>query len=224
MKTGRSVAEGESKETLLANCEHCEATVAGVVEGSYQRYIDGPDCSYKWSLLKRPSCQSPILVAQDDEDARYMEEPDEPWSKPKRLYPLMSDRQLGFAVPEPIRAAFAEARACYTEARAHTACAIMCRKVLEGICESHGATGGNLAQRLKQLSESGQLDKRLFEWTDAVRLVGNEAAHDVNITVSREDAGDLLDLAEAVAEYLYTIKEKFEAFNKRRSAKASGKS
>jgi hypothetical protein len=58
--------------------------------------------------------------------------------------------------------------------------------------------------------------------TDATRLVGNEAAHDVNITVSREDASDLLDLAEAVAEYLYTIKEKFESFSKRRSTKRGG--
>ena len=216
------MADGDSKETLLATCEHCEATVAGIVEGSYNRYIDEPGYSLRWSLLSCPSCQSPILVSQDDEDARYMDEPGDVWSKPTRLYPSLSDRQLGFAVPGPIRAAFAEARACYNEAKAYTACAIMCRKVLEGVCESHGASKGTLAQRLKQLSDSGQLDKRLFEWTDAMRLVGNEAAHDVNITVSREDASDLLDLAEAVAEYLYTIKEKFESFSKRRSAKPSG--
>jgi hypothetical protein len=67
------VADGESKETLLATCEHCEATVAGIVEGSYQRYIDEPGYSLRWSLLSCPSCQSPILVSQDDEDARYMD-------------------------------------------------------------------------------------------------------------------------------------------------------
>jgi hypothetical protein len=152
------VVEDDSKETLLATCEHYEATVAGVVEASYQRYIDGLDCSFRWSLLSCPACQSPILVSQDDEDSRYDEEAQEAWSKPKRLYPLPSDRQLGFAVLEPIRTAFAEARACYTEARTYTACASMCRNVLEGV-ESHGATSGSLAQRLRQLSETGQLDK-----------------------------------------------------------------
>lgn len=209
---------------MLVACEICDATVAGVVEGHYQRYADEPGFSVRWSLLSCPACDMPILVSQDDEDARYMDgEPSgDVWSKPVRLYPALGDRQLGSAVPEPIRMAFAEARACYTEARAYTACAIMCRKVLEGVCESHGASKGSLAQRLQQLSDSGKLDKRLFEWTDAMRLVGNEAAHDVSITVSREDASDLLDLAEAVAEYLYTIKEKFEAFHKRRAAKTGG--
>ena len=44
--------------------------------------------------------------------------------KPVRLYPDIADRHLGLAVPEPIREAFSKARACFTEARAYTACAI----------------------------------------------------------------------------------------------------
>jgi hypothetical protein len=45
----------------------------------------------------------------------------------------------------------------------------------------------------------------------------------VKVTVSREDAGDLLDLTEAVLEYLYTFKEKFEAFQKRRKTRGETK-
>ena len=218
------MAEKASKETIVVPCAQCEASVAGTVQGSYEVFANEPGFHVRWSLLSCPSCDSAVLVVQDDEDASYGQDSGERWGKPTRLYPEMDERQLGSAVPSPIRAAFSEARACYKEAKAYTACAIMCRKVLEGVCESHGATSGSLAQRLKQLSDSGQIDKRLFEWTDAMRLVGNEAAHGVSITVSREDASDLLDLAEAVAEYLYTVKEKFESFSKRQAAKkASGK-
>jgi hypothetical protein len=209
----------DKNETMLVECGVCEATVAAVVEGSYDRYIEGPGYAIRWSLLSCPVCVTPIVVAQDDDDARYVDGEGDRWGRPSRLYPTAPDRQLGVAVPAPIRTAFAEARACYTEAKAYTACAIMCRKVLEGVCNSHGAATGTLASRLKQLSDSGQLDKRLFEWTTALRMVGNEAAHDVDITVSREDAGDLLDLAEAVAEYLYTFKEKFDNFQARRAQK-----
>jgi hypothetical protein len=211
------VPGGASKEAIAVPCAQCEANVAATVQGRYQVYGEEPGFNVRWSLLRCPSCDSAILVVQDDEDGSG-----ETWGKPTRLYPDMEDRQLGLAVPNPIRSAFAEARACYKEAKAYTACAIMCRKVLEGVCESHGASGGSLAQRLKKLSDSGQIDKRLFEWTDAMRLVGNEAAHGVSDTVSREDASDLLDLAEAVAEYLYTVKEKFDSFSKRRAAKKAG--
>ena len=211
-----------SKETILVPCAECEATVTGTVEGSYEEYAEEPGFHVRWSLLRCPSCKSAVLIVQDDEDSRFGMGSGDRWGNPTRLYPETDDRQLGAAVPSPIRAAFAEARACYKEAKAYTACAIMCRKVLEGVCESHGASSGSLAQRLKQLSDSGQIDKRLFEWTDAMRLVGNEAAHGVSATVSREDASDLLDLAEALAEYLYTIKEKFDAFSKRQADKKPG--
>lgn len=211
-----------SKETILVPCAECEAVVGGTVEGSYEEYAEEPGFHVRWSLLRCPSCKSAVLIVQDDEDASLGMGSGDRWSNPTRLYPDIDDRQLGTAVPGAIRATFSEARACYKEAKAYTACAIMCRKVLEGVCESHGATSGSLAQKLKQLSESGQIDRRLFEWTDAMRLVGNEAAHGVSATVSREDASDLLDLAEAVAEYLYTVKEKFDSFSKRQATKKAG--
>ncbi len=213
------MSEKKEKETMLVACEHCEARVSATVQGSFSSYIEGPDYSFKYSLLQCPICKSPMLVQQNDEEARWgnpEDYNDNPWSVPERIYPEPERGQLGLSVPDPIRKAFAEAYACYANGKAYTACAIMCRKVLEGICGTHGAEGNNLAARLKNLSDKGILDKRLYEWITTLRTVGNEAAHDVEVTVSRDDAKDLLDLAEAVSEYLYTFKEKFEAFKKRR--------
>jgi hypothetical protein len=206
-----------ARETMVIACSNCDARVSATVEGAYEVFADGPDVTLRFTLLRCPECDVPILASQDDEDARYLGgDGSEPWGKPTRMYPEPDKNQLGSAVPASIRKAFTEARSCFSNGHAYTACAIMCRKVLEGICDSHNAKGRNLAERLKYLSDHGELDKRLYDWITTLRLVGNEAAHDVKVTVSREDANDLLDLTEAVAEYLYTFRVKFEAFQERR--------
>ena len=217
------MADKKAKETIVVTCESCAARVAGTVEGSYVEYVDEPGFAVRHSLLKCPKCGEPILVWQDDEDARYAQDGEDVdrWSNAKQIYPVENARQLGTSVPDPIRKAFAEALSCFREAKAYTASAIMCRKVLEGVCDSYSAKGGNLASRLKNLADAGKLDKGLYEWSTTVRMAGNEAAHDVSVTVSQEDASDLLDLAEAVAVYLFTFKEKFENFKKRREKQAA---
>ena len=117
--------------------------------------------------------------------------------------------------PEPIQVALDEAFRCY-RSRAYTAAAIMCRKTLEGVCDSHGVSGGNLAGRLKAMQTSGLIDNRLFEWSDALRVAGNEAAHGVGTTVSQQDARDLLDFTTAIIDYLFSYRDQFEKFRARR--------
>lgn len=215
------MAKPHPKETFLVTCDTCNARVSATVEGSFQEYADEPGITVRYALLKCPECKTPLLAAQDDEDSAYTPGYNgQRWSNTTRLFPEDAKNQLGISVPEPIRRAHSEARSCFDHAQAYTACAIMCRKVLEGICESYGAKTGSLAQRLKVLSDHGELDKRLYEWITTLRVAGNEAAHDVNVTVPRDDARDLLDLTEAVAEYLYTFREKFEAFQKRRKVRS----
>ncbi|MFO1248910.1 MAG: DUF4145 domain-containing protein [Alphaproteobacteria bacterium] len=216
--------KAKEKETIIIHCDHCEAKVAATVEGEYDKHFDEIDFAMRYTLLRCPECHIAMLGAQDDEESRYSPlglEDDDRWSRATRLFPASDQRKLGTAIPEPIRQTFAEALDCFEKSKSYTASAIMCRKVLEGVCDSHGAKKGNLATRLKDLYDKGELDKRLFDWITALRIAGNEAAHDVNVTVSREDAGDLLDLTEAVAEYLYTFKEKFDEFQKRRKSKGS---
>jgi hypothetical protein len=51
--------------------------------------------------------------------------------------------------PPPVQVALDEAFRCY-RSRAYTAAAIMCRKTLEGVCESHGVSGRSLAGMLRR--------------------------------------------------------------------------
>ncbi len=93
----------------------------------------------------------------------------------------------------------------------------MCRRTLEGICAHHNMQGGNLVKKLQQLRADGVIEQRLFEWADSLRMVGNEAAHDVTSTVSKEDARDLLDFTRALVEYIFTFTESFRKFQERRA-------
>ncbi|MFC1938942.1 DUF4145 domain-containing protein [Chloroflexota bacterium] len=122
--------------------------------------------------------------------------------------------------PKILNSAFEEARRCF-RAKAYTATAVMCRKTLEGICKERGISGKNLAASLKQMRENSVIDSGLYEWADALRISGNEAAHGVEVTFSREDAHDILDFSRALLEYIFTFREKFEQFQKRRKMERS---
>lgn len=72
-------------------------------------------------------------------------------------------------------------------------------------------------RRLEQLKESGKIDGRLLEWSQALRLLGNEGAHFSEKVVTEDDAADALALAEALMDYLYVYSTQFEKFKQRRA-------
>jgi hypothetical protein len=88
---------------------------------------------------------------------------------------------------------------------------------MEGLCKDQGATANNLMQALRQLKDSGVIDDRLFEWSDALRLTGNIAAHGVEFKVAREDAEDVLAFTEAIVDYVFAYRARFEEFKLRRA-------
>jgi hypothetical protein len=128
---------------------------------------------------------------------------------------------VSVAIPNSLRLAYEEARSCF-RAKAYTATAIMCRKTLEGIADENKITARNLGIALKEMKDKGIIENRLYEWADALRISGNEAAHGVNSQVSRQDANDILEFTHALLEYVFTFQEKFEQFKKRqRSSKTA---
>ena len=95
----------------------------------------------------------------------------------------------------------------------------MCRKTLEGLCDSQEVKSKNLATGLKILKEKGIIDQRLFDWADALRITGNEAAHGVDFSLDREDAQDVLDFVEAILDYVFVYRKRFDDFVERRKAR-----
>lgn len=197
---------------MLLECTNCEAVVDAVVLKEYDdEDEEGPPAT--WYFCKCPRCPQPILAYkfffEGEEDA------------PTRAYPAVRQRQLGVAVPQPIQAAFDEAVICF-KSKAYTASAIMCRKTLEGLCDAHGAKAGNLSRNLAKLQKDGVIEKNLYEWAEALRISGNEAAHGVSTTISRSDCENILEFTEALAQYVFTYRDKFAKFKARRDPQFKG--
>ena len=132
------------------------------------------------------------------------------------LYPT-SDRRGIPGLPEPARRAYESAQSCFSTGNFEP-CVVMCRKCLEAICVSFGVQKGSLADRLRQLRDTGRIEVRLYEWADQLRLVGNDAAHDLDIHISKQDAVDSLDFVEAILLYVFALDQRFRHFRARRQA------
>ena len=132
------------------------------------------------------------------------------------LYPGVPE-SLDSSVPTAIADSYLEARRAFGQAAAFTGAAILCRRTLEGICKDRGAAGGNLKSKLLDLKTKGIIEPRLHEWADEVlRGLGNDAAHDVGQTISKDDAQDALEFTKAIIEYLYVFEAAFQRFKGRR--------
>ena len=187
---------------MILECKRCEALVNAEFVAKYDAENE---VSTIYSLFKCPKCRSPFLT---DEDLI---------SNASCLYPR-PDLRVNPNLPAPLKAAYEEATACF-KSKAFTATAIMCRKTLEGICAEHSTTGRSLVSSLKELKDKGIIENRLYEWAEALRISGNEAAHDVNVTTSAADAKDLIEFTNALLEYVFTFRDKFEEFKRRRAAR-----
>lgn len=191
---------------MILRCEECRALVTTTVVASYRASHEFAP-TVQFSFCRCPKCNAPFLVIQEEDF------PDG-WREPQRLFPV-EEESLGYDVPETIRAAFEEAVRCMG-AGAHTASAIMCRKVTEGVCVAHGVKNRTLAASLKSLAEKGVLESRMLEWADELRLYGNDAAHDVDVQISHQEAEDLLGFTRALVEYVFTFQKRFDEFKQRR--------
>jgi Domain of unknown function (DUF4145) len=194
---------------MILECGSCHALVKPeyIAEYSYLIAEDFPGENGQTAFWKCPNCDNPFLTDFDKVYAIYV------------LYPAADDR-INPGLPEPIKSAYSEALSCF-KSRAYTATAIMCRKTLEGICAEHGIKGNSLVSSLKELKDKGIIENRLYEWADALRISGNEAAHDVKVTILPEDARDILEFTHALLEYIFTFRDRFEQFNQHRASKTA---
>lgn len=196
---------------MIIECGECREYVDAKEYGGYVRQFGGREPSCCYTLLCCAKCASPMVIRQTN--IGNMAEGDI-WDRPFLLFPS-PDIQANPRAPQAIRRAFEEACGCF-RAQAYTASAIMCRKALEGICVEHDVKERNLALSLKKMKDAGLIDDRLFEWSDALRLAGNEAAHGVETNIESADAKDIIEFTNAIIDYMFSFRDRFDQFKKRR--------
>jgi Domain of unknown function (DUF4145) len=165
-------------------------------------------------LARCSTCDETIVIARLYEripaDETYYE-----FGSPYRIWPNPVPK-LSDDVPRAIRQDFEEAHKCLSVG-AFNGATLLARRMLEAIARDKGATANNLHGKLRELQTIGLLDGRLVEWADALREAGNEAAHGASGIRAKEEATDVLALAEAVADYVYTFQLRYESFMTRRA-------
>jgi Domain of unknown function (DUF4145) len=200
---------------MLMNCPTCHAYVETDTFGGFEYWASEDHGAGRYMLLRCKRCKSPILADQANTGNIGA---GDVWDTPPTVVYPDSDFRVNPKAPIEIRAAVEEGIKCY-RSRAFTAAAIMCRKTLEGVCEAHGVKERNLAASLKKMLDTDMIDKRLYDWSDQLRLSGNAAAHGVGVTSSAQDTRDALDFTVGIIDYLFSYRDQFEKFKERRGKK-----
>lgn len=151
----------------FVQCHYCKKAVNATEAGTV--YDDGPNSFVpeRVVLVSCDECRS-ALVFRQYESA-------DGWDDLERVWPG-ARRRLSWSIPAELRREHDEAARCL-EANAFTAAVVMVRRTLEGVAALHEVKGRNLMQSLAKMQADGKLDPRLFEWSQALRVLGNEGAH-----------------------------------------------
>jgi len=166
---------------------------------------------YRLSRCNR--CCSPFLTRQ-----QYLDVGGEfsvPQEEPAALYPVLRTTLAVENLPMSVERTYLAAVASH-KAGLYEPCALMCRKCVEAVCRDLQARGGSLLEKLQDLQQGNVIDQRLLLWADELRLIGNEAAHDFDAVIGKEDAGDALDFLEGLLQYIFVLNRRFNEFQKRR--------
>ena len=196
---------------MIIECPYCESKVDGKIIGEHAEYGQEDPCPFKILLVQCPVCKCGLVGCQElIQTGPNTEE----WVNSSRLWPQPHE-YLSQLIPDIVRNSLNEAKICY-KARAYSACAVMCGRALEGICRFYKTKSENLYSGLKELLEKKIIDERLYQWGEALREERNLGAHASEEAISKEDAQDLLDFANAICEYIFVLSDQFEKYMQRK--------
>jgi len=200
---------------MLIHCPYCLARVDAAVEGPIRRWDSESECS-RISLLRCPACARAVVARDEVIQSGQFDEPDV-WSDPVRMWPE-PDTDIPASIPALIRTSLAEANLCL-RGGAFTGSVLMTGRALEAMCHHFETKSPTLTQGLKELLDRDIIDKRLFQWSEALRVSRNLAAHATDEHFAHDDAEDLFNFATAICDYVFVLNEKFALFMKRKQPK-----
>jgi hypothetical protein len=154
-----------------------ETTTGAVWKVDYQDY---------WWIGVCNACKNPVLVLNEG----------------MLIYPAPQPKPTDENIPHSIRQDLDEAKVCHA-ASAYRASAVMARRAMQVAAVDKGAKSEKLNSQIAELKTNGRITTDLKEWADAVRWVGNDAAHPNGNEVTKDDSEDVLSLAEQFLHVLY---------------------
>jgi len=194
---------------VSTRCPHCRDKVTFEVLNSNDVYYDNKRI-FGMRRCANTSCHGYIFFIHfKDSLNSYLEE-----TFPKATIPFHQTN-----IPQQISDAFEESLICHAN-KCFVASAIMIRKTLEEICNERQAQGGNLYQRLQDLSNRIVLPNELKEGMQDLRLLGNDAAHVEAQTFNEIGRTEIEISIEFTMEILKAVYQYESLLNKIRSLKS----
>lgn len=118
-----------------------------------------------------------------------------------RIFPQPLPSPTDPNIPKDLAQDLDEAKMCFA-VECYRACAVMARRCIQNACITKGAKSHELVAQIKELTEGGIITKDVEGWATVVRWVGNDAAHVGKDAITKDDAEDVLKLAE---QFLHVI-------------------
>jgi hypothetical protein len=190
-----------SKETRM-KCPHC---LIAFHENREDFQLD-EDRTSRWKLFRQtcPECGKFIFSLQE-EYSRYRASGRNCYRNKRSFlcYPKAPSRTpLPEEVPDEYSKDYSEA--CLTLADSPKASAALSRRCLQHLLrEKAGIKKGNLADEIQQVLDTAKPPSYLLESLDAIRNIGNFAAHPIKSTAS----GEIIDVEPGEAEWNLDVLE-----------------
>lgn len=160
-----------------------------------------------WVIAECPSCKNCVLLQGHESNYTFIL---------SKMFPSPLPSPVDERIPEKIRKDLEEAKLCFSVG-AINASVGMCRKSLQRTCKEKGATEKELYSQIDEIASKGIISKDLKELAHSVRLIGNDGVHPNDEEVTKEDAEEILKLAEQLLDIVFVAPIKVKEIKERRN-------
>lgn len=196
---------------VVRKCLHCGNETLMYPRGDYS--WTGEDDQFFWTyvhiLYECPVCHMATLVQRynDITMPNYAYHGDNAPSYEERIvYPGGSYEHK--SIPQSILTSFESARKVQN---IDPNIAMMAfRRTLELILKDKGATGNTIQGKIEELAYRGVLPPTLKEVSDTMRILGNNATHDVEPVFAEHDVDTVGSFVGYLLDYLYVLPSKLK--------------
>jgi Domain of unknown function (DUF4145) len=123
----------------------------------------------------------------------------------REFWPAVPGPLIPENLPPDVERIYLQAERNFPTVDNEEAAGTMYRKALDvGLKKIDPAATGMLKAKIKKLAAEGKLTADIAEWSDHVRDLGNEAAHEEE-PPTRAELADLRSFTEMVMRYLFTL-------------------
>ncbi|MDO8517564.1 MAG: DUF4145 domain-containing protein [Nanoarchaeota archaeon] len=162
-----------------------------------------------WVIGVCPSCKNCVLLNGYESSNKFIL---------TKTYPFPLPSVVDERIPEKIKKDLEEAKLCFSVG-AINASSGMCRKALQRACKEKGATKKELYDQIDEITTKGVISNDLRELAQSVRLIGNDGVHPNDDEVSKEDAEEILNLAEQFLDIIFVAPAKVKEIKERKEKK-----